>query len=62
MRARVPGLQDGKEAGALSGLTPKIYQSGEKDIMGRITLGSDEIVRTELFEAANVLLSHITRF
>ncbi|WP_442868259.1 transposase [Bradyrhizobium sp. CCBAU 53415] len=56
------GLQDGKEAGALFGLTPKIYRSGEKDIMGGITLGSDEIVRTELFEAANVLLSHITRF
>ena len=51
-----------KAAGALFGLTPKKYQSGEKDITGGITLAGDEMVRTVLYEAANVLLSRITRF
>ena len=51
-----------KAAGALFGLTPKKYQSGEKDVTGGITLAGDEIVRTVLYEAANVLLSRITRF
>jgi len=51
-----------KAAGALFGLTPKKYQSGEKDITGGITRAGDEMVRTVLYEAANVLLSRITRF
>jgi transposase len=51
-----------KAAGALFGLTPKKYQSGEKDVTGGITLAGDETVRTVLYEAANVLLSRITRF
>jgi transposase len=51
-----------KAAGALFGLTPKKYQSGEKDITGGITRTGDEMVRTALYEAANVLLSRITRF
>lgn len=51
-----------KAAGALFGLTPKKYQSGEKDITGGITRAGDEMVRTALYEAANVLLSRITRF
>lgn len=51
-----------KAAGALFGLTPKKYQSGEKDVTGGITLAGDEMVRTVLYEAANVLLSRITRF
>jgi len=51
-----------KAIGALFGLTPKKYQSGEKDITGGITRTGDEMVRTALYEAANVLLSRITRF
>ncbi|MGY2843436.1 transposase [Bradyrhizobium sp. USDA 4509] len=51
-----------KAAGALFGLTPKKYQSGERDVTGGITLAGDETVRTVLYEAANVLLSRITRF
>jgi transposase len=51
-----------KAVGALFGLTPKKYQSGEKDVTGGITRASDKMVRTELYEAANVLLSRITRF
>lgn len=51
-----------KAAGALFGLTPKKYQSGEKDVTGGITRAGDEMVRTALYEAANVLLARITRF
>jgi len=51
-----------KAAGALFGLTPKKYQSGEKDVTGGITRTGDEMVRTALYEAANVLLSRIARF
>ena len=43
-----------KAAGALFGLTPKKYQSGEKDVTGGITRAGDEMVRTALYEAANV--------
>jgi hypothetical protein len=50
-----------KAVGALFGLTPKKYQSGEKDVTGGITRTGDEMVRTALYEAANVLLSRITR-
>src|SRR5215813_381308 len=46
-----------KAVGALFGLTPKKYQSGEKDVTGAITRTGDEMVRTALYEAANVLLS-----
>ena len=36
--------------------------AGEKDVTGGITRTGDEMVRTALYEAANVLLSRITRF
>jgi transposase len=51
-----------KEVGALFGLTPKKYQSGEKDVTGGITRAGDEMVRTAFYEAANVVLSRTTRF
>ena len=50
-----------KAVGALFGLTPKKYQSGEKDVTGGITRAGDKMVRTTLYETANVLLSRITR-
>jgi transposase len=43
-------------------LTPKRYQSGETDVTGGISCVGDEMVRTALYEAANVLLSRVTRF
>jgi transposase len=46
----------------LFGLTPKKYQSGETDVTGGITRVGDEMVRTALYEAANILLSRVTRF
>ena len=51
-----------KNAGPLFGLTPSRYQSGETDVSGGITRVGDEMVRTALYEAANVLLSPTTRF
>ena len=44
------------------GLTPKKYQSGETDVTGGISRAGDEMVRTALYEAANILLSRVTRF
>src|SRR5262249_54321555 len=58
-----PGrIKKSRNAGPLFGLTPKRYQSGETDITGGITRVGDEMVRTALYEAANVLLSRVTRF
>jgi transposase len=51
-----------KAVGAHFGLTPKKHQSGETDVTGSITRAGDAMVRTALYEAANVMLSHATRF
>ena len=48
--------------GAFFGLTPKRYQSGETDVSGHITRVGDAAVRTALHDAANALLSRVTRF
>ncbi len=55
-------IRKSKAVGALFGLTPRKYQSGEADVTGGITRVGDEMVRTALYEAANVLLSRVTRF
>ena len=51
-----------KAVGAHFGLTPKKYQSGEIDRTGRISKVGDAMVRTALFEAANVMLTRAVRF
>ena len=51
-----------RELGPYFGLTPSKYQSGEVDWTGRISKVGDAMVRTALFEAANVMLSRVTRF
>ena len=51
-----------KSVGAFFGLTPKRYQSGETDVTGGITRVGDASVRTALHDAANALLSRVTRF
>jgi transposase len=51
-----------KAVGAFFGLTPKRYQSGETDITGGITRIGDAAVRSALHDAANVLLSRVTKF
>jgi transposase len=43
--------------GAYVGLTPRRYQSGDTDRMGRISRCGDALTRSYLYEAANVMLS-----
>src|SRR3954471_1628 len=49
-----------RDVGPLFGLTPGRYQSGETDIIGKITKVGDVMVRTALFEAATVMLTRST--
>lgn len=49
------------DVGAYLGLTPRRYQSGEVDRSGRISKCGDAMVRSLLFEAANVLLTRVKR-
>jgi len=51
-----------KAVGALFGLTPKKYQSGETDVTGGVSRVGDGMVRAALYEAANALVSRISRF
>lgn len=48
-------------AGSYFGVTPKKYQSGETDRDGGISKVGDAMVRTALFEAANIMLTRATR-
>jgi transposase len=48
--------------GAYFGLTSKKYQSGERDVTGAISRVGDAMVRVTLYEAANIMLSRVTRF
>jgi transposase len=43
--------------GAYVGLTPRRYASGEIDRMGRISRCGDALVRSSLYEAANIMLT-----
>jgi transposase len=45
--------------GAHFGLTPRKYASGEVDRTGRISKCGDGLVRTGLYEAANILLTRV---
>jgi transposase len=51
-----------RSVGAYLGLTPRRYQSGEVDRVGRITKVGDCETRTALFEAANVILRPTARW
>jgi len=51
-------FKSSKGVGAHFGLTPKKHQSGEKDVTGRISKMGDGAVRTALFEAAHIMLTH----
>jgi transposase len=54
-----PGrFKSSRMVGAHFGLTPRKYQSGETDVTGRISKIGDAGVRTVLYEAANVILTH----
>jgi transposase len=57
-----PGrFRSSKTVGAYFGLTPKKYQSGESDVSGRISKVGDGMVRTALYEAAQVMLTRSAR-
>ena len=51
-----------RAVGAHFGLTPKRYQSGETDVVGRITKVGDGMVRSILYEAAHTMLTRSCRF
>jgi transposase len=55
-------FQRSRAVGAHFGLTPKKYQSGETDITGGISKVGDAMVRTALYEAANVMLTRAGKF
>lgn len=54
-------FRSSRSVGAHFGLTPKKYQSGETDRTGRISKIGDAGVRSALYEAANVILTHPVR-
>jgi transposase len=49
-------FKNSKAVGAVFGLTPSKYQSGESDRTGRISLCGDEMMRMMLYEAALTML------
>jgi transposase len=51
-----------RSLGAHFGLTPKRYQSGETDVTGGISKAGDAMVRAALYEAANVMLTRVSKF
>jgi transposase len=50
-------FKSSKQVGPYFGLTPKRYQSGEKDVSGGITKAGDAEARALLYEAAHVILT-----
>ena len=50
-----------RDVGPHFGLTPRKYQSGERDVTGSISKVGDRMVRTALYEAASVMLSRTVR-
>lgn len=58
-----PGrFRSSRSVGAFLGLTPRRYQSGETDRVGSISKVGDAAARAALFEAANVLLTRVTKW
>jgi transposase len=51
-----------RSVGAYAGLTTRRYRSGEIDWTGRISKCGDAMLRTYLYEAANVLLTRIPKW
>lgn len=58
-----PGrFSSSKAVGPHFGLTPRRYQSGETDVVDSITKAGDEMARTALYEAAQVMLTRSAKF
>ncbi len=50
-----------KSVGAYFGLTPRRRQSGEMDYNGRISKRGDRVIRHQLYEAANSILTRVKK-
>jgi transposase len=50
-----------RSVGAYAGLTTRRYASGEIDWTGRISKCGDKMLRSYLYEAANVLLTRVAK-
>src|SRR5262245_2536864 len=55
-------FRNSKAVGAVFGLTPSRYQSGESDRSGRISRCGDEMTRMMLYEAAQSMLAHSAKW
>jgi transposase len=55
-------FRNSRAVGAVLGLTPCKYQSGESDYTGGISKCGDEMMRVMLYEAAQILLMRSTRW
>jgi transposase len=55
-------FKNSKAVGPALGLTPVLHQSGESNRVGRISLCGDGMTRTLLYEAAQVMLTRVTKW
>jgi transposase len=55
-------FRSSKAVGAALGLTPVLHQSGESSHIGSISLCGDGMMRALLYEAAQVLLTRVTKW
>jgi transposase len=55
-------FRNSKAVGAVLGLTPCKYQSGESDHTGAISKCGDEMMRVMLYEAAQIMLTRSTKW
>lgn len=59
----IPGrFKNSKAVGPALGLTPVMNQSGESNRVGRISLCGDTMIRTLLYEAAQVMLTVVRKW
>jgi transposase len=55
-------FKNSRAVGPLLGLTPKLHQSGETNRIGRASLAGDDMMRTLLYEAAQVMLTRVRKW
>jgi transposase len=53
---------ESSSVGTYIGLTPRRYQSGEEDHTGHISRCGGKLLRTYLYEAAGIILHHVSRW
>ncbi|TCU35412.1 IS110 family transposase [Rhizobium azibense] len=55
-------FRNSKAVGSILGLTPKLHESGESKRVGCISLCGDGMMRTLLYEAAQILLTRVRKW